>query len=66
MEKYEKEKTDFLNNNNKKEEIKKNVDYNIYSYNNIIEEKEHIEYVTEENNFEIEKKLEIKIEEEFN
>ena len=66
LEKYEKEKTDFLNNNNKKEEIKKNVDYNIYSYNNIIEEKENIEYVTEENNFEIETKLEIKIEEEFN
>ena len=51
MEKYEKEKTDFLNNNNKKEEIKKNVDHNIYSYNNIIEEKENIEYVYEVNNY---------------
>ena len=63
LEKYEKEKTDFLNNNNKKEEIKKNVNYNIYSYNNIIEEKENIEYVNEENIFELKRKLEINIKE---
>ena len=65
LKKYEKEKIDFINNNNKKEEVKKyEKKYNINLDTNIIKEKDIIEY--EEESFEIKRRIEMKLKEEDN